>query len=214
MPNKTIVPFKEFKKYINNGDVALFRGEGWISQIISSQTDTDYSHVGVLSWSNGDANTDDGLLELTEYREGYGARTVNLENEVKKLPNAIDIYRPVPYFSNLIFNFETREVDLNRRHFDGKIVTRTMRKMTGLPYGWRRIWWMTKQKLVFFRFMSKEHLMNDKITDIVYPVCSTAVAYAFNINGFDLINNKADEWTEPGHIAMSPRLNYLFTLGV
>jgi hypothetical protein len=211
---RIILPYKEVKRHINTGDVALFRGQGWISHIISSQTDTTYSHVGVLSWSNGDANTDEGMLELTEYREGFGSRTVNIENEVKRLPNTIDIYRPVPYFTSLHFNPETKEVGLTRRAFDGKAVTRVARKMTGLPYGWKRIWWMVKNKLVFFRFMSKESLMSDKIRDVVYPVCSTATAYWFNYNGFDLINNKADEWTEPGHIAMSPRLNYLFTLGV
>jgi hypothetical protein len=209
---RLILPYKEIKKFINEGDVLLFRGQGWISRIISSQTDSSYSHVAVASWSNGDANTDEGLLECVEFREGYGGRTVNLEVEVDKHSGLIDVYRPIPTFTTMIFNPETKEVKTFQKDFAGKPVTRIMRKMTGLPYGWKRIWWMVKQKLVFFRFMSKEHLMNDRLGVIIYPVCSTAVAHSFNMNAFDLLNNKSDEATEPGHIALSPRIQYLFTL--
>jgi hypothetical protein len=209
-----ILPFKDVKAKINEGDVLLFRGKGWISRVIGSQTDTTYSHVAVASWSNGDANTDDGILECVEFREGYGGRAVSLENEVNRLPNAIDVYRPIPVFGKLEFNPKTKEVEFLQKEFNGRSVTRIMRKMTGLPYGWRRIWWLAKNKLVFFRLCSKERLMSDNLRDIIYPVCSTSVAYAFNKPDFDLINNKSDEYTEPGHIALSPRINYLFTLGV
>ncbi len=209
-----ILPFKDIKAKINEGDILLFRGQGWVSRIIGSQTDTTYSHVAVASWSNGDANTDDGILECVEFREGYGGRSVLLENEVNRLPNQIDVYRPIPVFGRVSFNATTKEVDFFKKDFNGRAVTRIMRKMTGLPYGWRRIWWMTKNKLLFLRLFSKESLMNDKLGDIVYPVCSTSVSYAFNMNDFDLINNKSDEWMEPGHIALSPRINYLYTLGV
>lgn len=209
-----ILPYKDIKAKINEGDVLLFRGRGWISTIIGSQTDTTYSHVAIASWSNGDANTDDGILECVEFREGYGGRAVSLENEVTRLPNQIDVYRPIPLFGKLIFNPETKETEFVEKDFNGKAVTRTLRKMTGLPYGWKRILWMTKNKLVFFRLFDKSKLMDDRLNDIVYPVCSTAVSYSFNKWGFDLINNKSDEWSEPGHIALSPRISYLFTLGL
>lgn len=209
---RLILPYKDIKAYINEGDVLLFQGAGWISHIIASQSDTTYSHVGVASWVNGDSNTQYGQLDCVEFREGYGGRAVNLETQVKKYPQRIDVYRPVPSYTSLVFDSVTRTVITMTKNFNGKEVTRVMRRLTGLPYGWSRIWWLIKNKLVFFRFLSKEALMSDKILDIVYPVCSTAVAYAFNVNEFDLINNKSDEYTEPGHIAMSPRLNYLFTL--
>jgi hypothetical protein len=211
---RVILPFKEIKAKINEGDVLLFRGQGWISQIIGSQTDTNYSHVAIASWSNGDANTDDGILECVEFRENYGGRAISLENEVKRLPNCIDVYRPVPVFGKLIFNPETKETEFTKKDFNGKAVTRTLRRMTGLPYGWKRILWMAKNKLVFFRLFDKSRLMDDRLKDVVYPVCSTTVSYSFNKENFDLINNKSDEWSEPGHIAMSARLNYLYTLGL
>lgn len=211
---RVILPYKEVKAIINEGDILLFRGEGWISSIIGSQTDTTYSHVGVASWSNGDSNTDEGILECVEFREGYGGRAVSLDNEVNRLPNQIDVYRPIPAFGKLVFNPENKEILYTQQDFNGRTVTRIMRKMTGLPYGWKRIWWMTKNKLVFFRLFSKESLMSDKLQDIIYPVCSTAVAYAFNYNDYDLVNNRSDEWSEPGDLAKSPRINYLFTLGL
>lgn len=209
-----ILPYREAKTHIMEGDVLLFRGKSWVSKIISSQTDTTYSHVGIASWVNGSANTDEGQLECVEFREWKGGRAVNLEVAVQQYPECIDVYRPIPVFGKIVFDKETKEVKYLTKEFNGKAVTRTMRRMTGLPYGWKRIWWMTKKKLLFFRFFSKGSLMNDKLRDIVYPVCSTSVAYAFNYNDFDLLSNKADEWMEPGHIALSPRLNYLFTLGV
>jgi len=111
------------------------------------------------------------------------------------------------------FDKDTKETHLITRKFDGKAVTRTMRQLTGLPYGYSRIWWMLKHKLVGLRlFYSAEDLMLDTVKDVVYPVCSTTTAYAFNIHGYDLINNRSDEWTEPGQIAESTRLSYLFSL--
>ncbi len=127
-----ILPYKDIKAKINEGDVLLFRGRGWISTIIGSQTDTTYSHVAIASWSNGDANTDDGILECVEFREGYGGRAVSLENEVTRLPNQIDVYRPIPCFAKLIFNPATKEADFVKKDFNGRAVTRIMRKMTGL----------------------------------------------------------------------------------
>lgn len=209
-----VLPYKEVKTQIMEGDILLFRGDSWVSKIISSQTDTTYSHVGIASWVNGDANTEDGQLECVEFREGYGGRAVNLEVEVNRLPNCIDVYRPIPIFAKMVYDLNTKRVEFTTKEFNGKAVTRTMRKMTGLPYGWKRIWCMAKKKLLFFRFFSKESLMNDKLKDVVYPVCSTTAAYAFTKNDFDLLYNKSDEWMEPGHIALSPRINYLFTLGV
>ena len=54
--------------------------------------------------------------------------------------------------------------------------------------------------------------MTDELEDMVYPVCSTSVSYSFNKSEFDLVKNRSDEWTEPGDIAKSSGINYLFTV--
>lgn len=217
--------YEDIKKYINEGDVLLYRGQGLVSKLIGSSTETPYSHIGIASWVNGNSNTKDGILECVEFREGSllagmfglsgsgGGRSVNLHQEVKKFPGRIDVYRPDPIFFNYDFDEELKEFILSEKAFDGKKVSVIMRKMTGLPYGWKRIWWMFRHKLLSYKlFGNTDKLVCDRLDDIIYPVCSTAVAYAFNSNGYDLVNNRSDEWTEPGDIAKSTQLNYLGTL--
>ncbi len=219
---KIILPYKEATSCLQEGDVLLFRGTTLVSKLIGSMTETPYSHVGVASYVNGNQ----GIWKCIEFREGSfiagmfnsnaagGGRSINLEHIVKQYSELIDVYRPITIFDRIVFNERSRKTRSYKKKFNGKKVTRIMEKMTGLPYGWRRIWWMIRHKLLFIRWFNnwKDDLSLDELQDIVYPVCSTAVAYAFNINGYDLVHNRSDQWTEPGDIAKSPRLNYLFTL--
>jgi len=210
-----IIPYPKIRNYINEGDVLLFRGSSILSKFISTPSETTYSHVGIASWINGNAHTSAGILECVEFREGSGGRAINLSHAVKFQPNEIDVYRPSSRFEKLIFDNETQTTKSEWIEFDGKAVTNTMRKMTGLPYGWRRIWWMAKHKLLIVRFfVDKSKLMHDELKDIIYPVCSTAMSYSFNLHKNDLVRNRSDEVTEPGDIAKSTHLNYLFTLGI
>jgi len=210
--HKITLCYKEAKHLIQEADVLLFRGRSLISYFIGRAGETSYTHVGVASWVNG-ARDPNSLLELVEFREAKGGRSTNLEVAVTEHPFEIDVYRPIPTWLKWEFDNESKTTTLISNSFNGKAVTRTMRKMTGLPYGYKRIWWMLKHKLVGWRLFYKvEDLMADEVQDVVYPVCSTAVAYSFNVNGYDLIHNRSDEWTEPGQIAESARLSYLFTL--
>lgn len=209
-----ILPWEESKILIREGDVLLFRGTSWISKLISSQGETPYSHVGLASWVNGESGTLEGQLECVEFREFKGSRAVNLYNVLREYPNSIDVYRPIEYFSKWVFNPETHETHLIRSEFNGKKVTKIMRKLSGLPYSYRRIWWMIKKRLVFFRLLNKNYLADDTLKDVIYPVCSTAVSYAFSYHDYDLLNNRSDEAMEPSDIARSSRLSYLFTIGI
>jgi len=210
---KLIYSYEEIKPYINEGDVLLFRGTSIISKIIGAFSETNYSHVGVASWINGRANTKDGILEIVEFREMRGGRSVNLQIEVGKYSGQIDVYRPIIHFGKTVFNPITKKVKYTEKPFDGKAVTDTMRKLSGLDYSYKRIWWIFKHKLWIWKILgNRESLMKDDIEDLIWPVCSTSLAYAFNKNGFDLIRNRSDEYMEPGDIAKSPRLNYFFTL--
>jgi hypothetical protein len=87
-----------------------------------------------------------------------------------------------------------------------------MRILTGMPYGWKRMWWFAKRYLVGLRlFYDLEDLTSDEIEDIVYPVCSTAVSYAFSSYEYDLMKNKGDEWTKPSDVSESTLLHYICT---
>jgi hypothetical protein len=219
---KVIIPYQEAIKLLDEGDVLLFRGTTLVSKLIGAMTETPYSHVAVIGWANGN----EGIWKCIEFREGSfiagmfnsnaagGGRSINLQHVVEQYSGNIDVYRPIKVFDKIVFNPTSKKTRSYKKTFNGKKVTRIMEKMTGLPYGWRRIWWMIRHKLIFLRWFNswKDDLNHDELQDIIYPVCSTAVAYAFNSNGYDLVHNRSDQWTEPGDIAKSPRLNYLFTL--
>ena len=203
--------YDDAERLITEGDVLIFRGQGWVSKLLGISGQSSYTHVAIASWVNG---THDPILELIEMKEFKGGRSVNLRRQVEKNNCRIDVYRPVPFFSSLSYNEDSQEIEIKRVEFDGKLVTGTMRRtISGMPYSWKRIWWLAKKSLVGFRlFFNLQDIMNDEVQDIVHPVCSTAIAYSFSVHDFDLINNKSDEHSEPGDIARSGRLNYLFTL--
>lgn len=205
--NRIYLPFDEAKLLINEADILLFRGGSFF---VSRCAEGIYTHVAIASWHNGNK---DGLLEAVEFHEKFGGRTVNLEQYNKVDYREIDVYRCVERFDAYEFDADQKSVKSYTTRLQPKNITMTMRQMTGLPYGWRRIWWIAKHKLAVFRLFYNMHdLINDKLQEVIYPVCSTTLAYSFSKYECDLVKNRADEWTEPSHIASSARLSYLFSL--
>lgn len=201
-----LVRFKEARSLLREGDVLLFRGRGLVSFFIKRAGEGKYSHVGVAS-----AVGDNGgkIWECVEFREGRGGRSVNLERYCQK--NTIDVFRPVD--SKKIVSYMADAIHEGEVPFDGKRVTNIMRKMTGLPYGWKRIAWIAQHKIPFLRLLYNiDSVVDDYREDLVYPVCSTAVAYSFSRSKYDLLHHRADHAMEPNDIARSPLLFYLFTL--
>lgn len=218
--SKILIKYDDALDYINEGDVLLFRGRGLISNLIQRAGDGNYSHVGLATWHNCVKRCEKGtpLLEVTEFSEGYGGRTTNLAvSYAHKLKDSlIDVYRAPETLTKLKFDSGTRQTLPTVIPFDGKAVTNCMRRMTGLPYGWWRIWEIAKRKLAITRVWYTGYDNSDDLKKAdfahVYPVCSSAVAACFSSIGYDLVANKADEWVEPSDVARSPLLNYLFTL--
>lgn len=209
--NFNTLKFEEAKHLLEEGDVLLFRGNGLISNLIKIAGVGNYSHVAVAS------NIGNGDWEAIEFREWFGGRAINLENYVLDSFNnktSIDVYRSIACYSTLEYDKVEKKVHSSILAFDGKKVTKCMRKLTGLPYSYKRIWIILKIKLFKLHVLKNlEQITNDLPTDdIVYPVCSTATSHCFSINKFKLLKNKSDEWMEPSDISKSPRLNYLFSL--
>jgi len=213
MTRRKHLKFSEARQYLKEGDVLLFRGTGIVSFFIKRASEGKYSHVGVASAVGSNGST---IWECVEFREGKGGRTVNLEQYVKQHSGTIDVYRPKSEIKKAFFEQnKAKKWSYGEKvvAFNGKCVTNIMRRMTGLPYGWKRIWWMAKNKLPFLRlFLDTESVATDSPQDIIYPVCSTAVAYSFSRCGYDLVHHRSDQWTEPSDVARSSLLHYLFTL--
>jgi len=198
------------KDYLEEADILLFRSKSWTSFFIRQASRSTYSHVGLASWHNGCSN---GLWELVEFREFKGGRTTSLERAVQKDSGKIDVYRPSYSRQHLVFNKNTMSVNEEWITIDKKAITLLMRKLTGLPYGWKRIWWFAQWYIPGLRLIyDVNKIMDDTVGEVIYPVCSTAISYAFSYNDFDLLNNRSDEWVQPGDIALSSNLNYMFTL--
>jgi hypothetical protein len=208
-----ILNYSRARQLIQEGDVLLFKGTAIYSFLIKRASVGQYSHVGIASWV-GPPNTPEGLLECVEFKEWRGGRAINLDYYAENYKGSIDVYRPVPFFSDLNFDETTDEVNFKRIPFEPNKVTNKMRRMTGLPYGWLRILWIAVFKMPFIRYLIPIGILtDDTVKHIVYPVCSNVVSYCFSLFNFDLIKNRSDEWTEPSDISKSARLNYLFTLG-
>jgi hypothetical protein len=203
--------FEEAKPLLKSADVLLFRNKGLISRFIKSATSSIYSHIGLVDITKDE--NDKPIYELIEVRQWVGGRAIRLENEIQKREDcSIDVYRSIPHFLKLEFDQDTKEILEIRKDFDNQAVTKTFRTLLGCVYGWRRIWWIWKYKMAGLRlFTNKEKLMEDESTPF-YPICSSAVSYAYSHNGYDLIYNKGDGYTSPGDLARSTRLCYLFTI--
>lgn len=213
---RIILPIEEARLLIREADVLLFRGNGLFSGLIQKAGEGSYSHVALASWYNG--SRESSLLEVVEFREGKGGRTVNLTSAYNSQLQAglIDVYRVNKPIYRTFYNPLTKKVEKVAVDFNAKGITRSMRNLTGLPYGWKRIWWIAKNKLAGFRwFVNTEDMDNDNSAidmSKIYPVCSTAVAACYSRYGYDLTPNRADEFMEPSDISRSAILNYLFTL--
>lgn len=197
---------------IQEGDVLLFRGSGLISRLIKIASQGPYTHVGLASWVY-DSLGNRAYLECVEFREWKGGRAVNLQKQIELHNQKIDVYRAStpfiePYFKNGI-------VKQHKIHFSGRTITNCLRKVTGIPYGWRRIWWLGKHHFLGTRLWLPKESHNDILEEsVVYPVCSTVVAHCFHSNFTDLTHNRSNLRMEPSDIARSPILNYLFTLEI
>ena len=207
--NKIAMPFSKARQLLKEGDIILFRNDGWVSWFIQRASEGKYSHVGIVSGHGANGDT---IWECVEFLEGKGGRTVNLERYIDQYKGSLDVFRPSEIKRTIAYH-ETLGVIQTDIKLYPKKVTNIMRRMTGLPYGWKRIAWIAQHKLPFLRlFYSMDSVIDDSKSDLIYPVCSTAIAYAFSKTGFDLVHHRADNYTEPSDIARSPLLNYLFTL--
>jgi len=204
--NKLIyMEYEQARNLIKEADVLLFRGRGLVARFIGRAGEGVHTHVAVASWHGNS-------LECVEFREWKGGRTVNLSIQVEKNNGYIDVYRPLSsiHYPVLVGN----EIIYSLANLDPYKITNCMRDMTGLPYGWKRIWLIAKHKMPFVRFFYDIGSVTKDLGEILYPICSTAVAHCFSKNYYDLVKNRADQWTEPADISRSSILSYLFTLKI
>jgi hypothetical protein len=200
------VSYSVAREHILEGDILLYRGVNFYSRFLKMGGESPYTHVAIASWHND-------ILECVEFHEKYGGRTVSLEQYNKLDKRDIEVYRPTAQYTTYEYGGAEGKVIGRVIDYDGQAVTNCMRGMTSLPYGWKRIWWLAKHKMVGFRlFVDQSKLMDDDASEVIYPVCSTALSACISKTGYDIVKNRADQWTEPGDFGRSTLLSYLFTI--
>jgi hypothetical protein len=215
--NRKLIKFDTALDLVEEADILLFRSNGYFSSYIRRLGEGNYSHVGLATWHNGKRRwyTGESMLEITEFKEWKGGRTVDLATAYKKdiIAGNIDVYRVNQPLIKWYYDKDSNEIKSEEVIFNSKDVTNYLRSLTGLPYGWAKIWWIFQHKL--FRLFYDFNISNDYSKfdpEAIYPVCSTAVAASFSKYGYDLTHNLADEWVEPSAVSRSALCSYLFTL--
>lgn len=200
-----VIPFSKAYSLIQEGDILLFRGQGFVAKAIQITGKGLYSHAALASWSGH-------ILECVEFREWKGGRTVSLLTQAKQFPKLIDVYRVASPQTICQPQWNNGELEIIKKEivYNGRDVTNTMRQLTGLSYGYKRILWLMAYHAPISRWFIPAEI-DDKKEDI-YPVCSTAVSAAIRQNYVDLVPFKSDSQMEPSDIARSCMTYYLFTI--
>ncbi len=205
-----LLHYDKAEELIEEGYVLLFRGTTLISKFIGAFGTSPYSHVGIASWSNGGS---DPILELLEYKEFKGSRATSLRNNVIAHNGHIDVFAPCTRTEQSYYDVEEGIVKTKIYSFNGRAITKDFRRYTGLAYSYQRILFMLWFHIPFLRLFTGNNVFNDESNDTPsLPVCSTSVAHFFSKHYVDLVKFKSDEFVEPGDLARSPVLSYLFTL--
>lgn len=199
---------KTAKGLVKDGDLILLDEPGILEYLIKVIGQSTYNHSAVISIV-------DGKPEILEFTAKSGCVAYSWENYFKtfKRGTRASLYRANKYFTETKWNKRKKEVESKRCLFKGKRVADDFRTLLGLAYGWRTAWEIIKGNLAFGRFFFfSERIGDDTIVVPTYPVCSTAIAYCFSKNGYDLNKKRADSTILPGDLAQSARMNYLLDI--
>lgn len=206
--NRIFLNYPRYEHLLKEADVLLFRPKkkfsvGWW---IAKYTQSPYSHVGMVSI--------DKVVNCIEFREFIGSRSEPLINQFPTNSNHIDVFRPLPMIKKpKIVNGNTsfhEEFDIKVFNYKtARKITDAGKRLVGQKYGWANIWKMAKSYSPFLRFWSYSSSDND--TNNIF-VCSTLITYTYRTYWEDLCPFLSDNYTNPGDIARSPLLKYMFTL--
>jgi len=207
------IPYNKARKYILDGDILLFRGRmPVIARAIRVFTNSQYAHVGVAGWSNGDTENPLADLMIYEMLPG-GGRGVKLSSRVESCPGDIDVYRVADYFTTLRWNDALGMVSGDTHVFDRRKAVSLMRDFCAPGnYGMMHLMWVAFSHLPIIRWFIKPPTDDALAEKKQAPICSEATSYAVRHSFTDLVRNTADSFTTPGDLGKSPLLHYMFTL--
>jgi hypothetical protein len=195
---------------LQEADILLFRAKPSIFSLswwIARYTLSQYSHISMVNFENEEPY-------CIEFREFIGSRNHPLIEELNN-GYVIDVYRVSGIISYPKFNKETGFIEQTVKEFTPEIA----RKITGTAkehvarkegYAWNIIWKISGIFIPLYRlFIDRNPIIEEETKNFV---CSTFVVYVYRKHFIDLVPGISDEYTQPGDIARSAYLNYLFTI--
>lgn len=214
LANKDIIllPFDEAAKYIIDGDLAFYRGSSFWARWIQGVGRSSYSHVSMLGWEDGDYTQPFSDLMAYEMRTGGGHASIFVSH-CESWSGKIDIYRISDTHVTYRWQEETHK-QIGKMHIlDRRYAVSLMRRFcrTG-NYGW---WHLATTYLVnapVLRIFFHQPTDDEMEYGEHKPYCSEAVAFAVKKAFTDLVCNTPDSYTQPGALAASPLLHYMFTV--
>jgi uncharacterized protein YycO len=178
------------RRTLRDGDLLLFRAEAYspISTLIRVYGRGEHSHAAMVRWCRG-------RPLVLEAREFAGIRSVTLESQVARYPEAIEVYRP------------------RCRDASAEAAADAFSLLLGQAYNYRGIWAAWLLRTPFVRLRVKADTRDNLERDEGPKYCSQAVSWAYRTGaGQDPVPNLADRFTEPADLARSRFFAPLFKL--
>jgi uncharacterized protein YycO len=169
--------YDQIRAAIKDGDILLYKGSGFFSDLIKRFTKSEYSHAGVVSWWHN------RLMVLEAVGRGVVATPIS-ENISKYHGEVIwCVYRVgIPYDTRISMLYWA-QLQLGKEYSEWKLVK------FGL-------------KILFKRKLDQD----DRWRKSNKLFCSQYVSQMYNVGGLDLKENLSDEFTSPDDIAKSPKI--------
>jgi len=201
--------YEDCRPLLRIGDIILYRpgeyfgfaGREWINRRIASVARHEsfapwqrYAHAGMVGKAQG-------VVELMEMLQFRGGRNTRLRWQVRDWPGQWDVYRP-------------HDPDGGEGvRYDYLIAAKTMRQLTGTPYGYRSLFIASAGYVPGLNCLfdiPKDDAANGAIDAARH--CSQAVSFACRQGGCDPIEDLADCVTTPNHLAYPDFAGYVGTL--
>lgn len=186
------VTLAEAEREIEDGWIALYRGQSFVSRWIQYSTLGVYSHAAMLCRENGH-------VDVLELREWHGPRRLPLKWHVADSAGRIDVYA------------------IDRSVFPGyraREAVQVMRELTACSYSYRGVLTLGLRKLPFLRRFWALELEDDLTPAAVSAAfCSEAVAAADQFGGLvDAFPRKRNCQVTPVDLSQSPLRYLAFTI--
>lgn len=206
------IRFCEAKPHILDGDVLFYAGfGGFTSLAIRRMSLSEYAHVALAGWTNGEPGNP--FSELMAYEMLWsGGQGHSLESHVEKR-GEVHVYRVADSHTLYRWDPALRQVVGTTKVLNRKRAVYEMRAFCRPgEYGKMHLCLTALTRLPFIRFLFPQP-SDDEIADRRRPpYCSEAVSYALRMGFTDVVRNTPDHYTSPGALARSPLLHYMFTL--